>query len=125
MSNFYHKEGTEATVSEYVRCYGAGRLAKNVADMTGKEPSIFFTFSWKFSAPCLIAVINKDLHFDFNLISCLFVDNLGFYLARLPHPVLQQGPIHLPRVVPLPGLDCHFSILSSSASCGHYANCED
>ena len=39
-----------------VWCYGAGRLAKNVADMTGKEPSVFFTFSWKFSAPCLIGV---------------------------------------------------------------------
>jgi len=40
-----------------VWCYGAGRLAKNVADMTGKEPSIFFTLSWKISAPCLIGVI--------------------------------------------------------------------
>jgi len=40
-----------------VWCYGAGRLAKNVADMTGREPSIFFTLSWKISAPCLIGVI--------------------------------------------------------------------
>jgi solute carrier family 6 GABA transporter-like protein 6/8/11/12/13 len=39
-----------------VWCYGAGRLAKNVADMTGKEPSVFFIFSWKVSAPCLIGV---------------------------------------------------------------------
>jgi len=37
--------------------YGAGRLAKNVADMTGKEPSVFFTLSWKISAPCLIGII--------------------------------------------------------------------
>eukprot|EP00092_Neocalanus_flemingeri_P033536 GFUD01036454.1.p1 GENE.GFUD01036454.1~~GFUD01036454.1.p1 ORF type:complete len:609 (+),score=101.36 GFUD01036454.1:134-1960(+) len=40
-----------------VWCYGAKRLANNVADMTGKEPSIFFTLSWQISAPCLIGII--------------------------------------------------------------------
>lgn len=40
-----------------VWCYGAGRLAKNVADMTGKEPSVFFRLSWKVTAPCLIGII--------------------------------------------------------------------
>jgi len=40
-----------------VWCYGADRLAKNVADMTGKEPSMFFTLSWKYTAPCLIGII--------------------------------------------------------------------
>jgi len=40
-----------------VWCYGASRLAKNVADMTGREPSTFFIISWKYSAPGLILVI--------------------------------------------------------------------
>jgi len=48
-----------------VWCYGANRLAKNVADMTGKEPSLFFTLSWKISAPCLIGVIWAFTLIDF------------------------------------------------------------
>ena len=40
-----------------VWCYGASRLAKNVADMTGSEPALFFTLSWKYSAPGLILVV--------------------------------------------------------------------
>jgi len=49
-----------------VWCYGAGRLAKNVADMTGKEPSLFFTLSWKITAPCLIGVIWAFTLLDFH-----------------------------------------------------------
>jgi len=40
-----------------VWCYGASRLARNVADMTGSEPSSFFVLSWKYSAPGLILII--------------------------------------------------------------------
>ena len=47
------------------RCYGASRLAKNVADMTGREPSTFFVFSWKFSAPGLILIIWMFTIMDF------------------------------------------------------------
>lgn len=40
-----------------VWCYGADRLGRNVADMTGAEPNMFFTLSWKFTAPGLILAI--------------------------------------------------------------------
>ena len=40
-----------------VWCYGASRLAKNVADMTGREPAMFFTLSWRYSAPGLIVIV--------------------------------------------------------------------
>jgi len=48
-----------------VWCYGASRLAKNVADMTGKEPSMFFILSWKYSAPGLILVVGLFTIMDF------------------------------------------------------------
>ncbi|KAK4299465.1 hypothetical protein Pmani_028250 [Petrolisthes manimaculis] len=37
--------------------YGANRLARNVKEMTGKLPSIYFRFCWYFSAPLLILAI--------------------------------------------------------------------
>lgn len=40
-----------------VWCYGARRLARNVADMTGRPPSHFFTLSWAVTAPALILLI--------------------------------------------------------------------
>ena len=40
-----------------VWCYGADRLGRNIEDMTGAKPSVFFSLCWKFVAPVLIFVI--------------------------------------------------------------------
>lgn len=37
--------------------YGAGRLARNVREMTGRLPSWYFRFCWYFAAPMLILAI--------------------------------------------------------------------
>ena len=39
------------------RCYGARRLARNVADMTGRPPSLFFVLSWAVTTPALILLV--------------------------------------------------------------------
>lgn len=39
-----------------VWCYGAGRLAANVKDMTGTYPSWFFRVCWAFVSPVIIMV---------------------------------------------------------------------
>jgi SNF family Na+-dependent transporter len=36
--------------------YGVGRLSKNVKQMTGKAPSLYFRSSWAISAPLLLIV---------------------------------------------------------------------
>jgi solute carrier family 6 (neurotransmitter transporter, taurine) member 6 len=39
--------------------YGVGRLSKNVKQMTGKAPSLYFRSSWLISAPLLLIVSNR------------------------------------------------------------------
>ncbi len=36
--------------------YGAGRLARNCLEMTGRLPSLYFQICWWFASPLLIAV---------------------------------------------------------------------
>lgn len=36
--------------------YGADRLARNVQEMTGRMPSLYFRFCWYLAAPLLILV---------------------------------------------------------------------
>ncbi|KAF2358369.1 Sodium:neurotransmitter symporter, partial [Trinorchestia longiramus] len=39
-----------------VWCYGADRLSRNLREMTGKLPSLYFKYCWRFLAPTLILV---------------------------------------------------------------------
>ena len=41
--------------------YGAGRLARNVQEMTGRFPSLYFRFCWTIAAPVLIFVSSLPL----------------------------------------------------------------
>ena len=46
-------------VAAVVWCYGANRLCRNVREMTGKLPSLYFKYCWYTVSPALIVVSNS------------------------------------------------------------------
>lgn len=53
--------------------YGAGRLAENLKEMTGKLPSFYFRCCWYFAAPVLIFVSKGSDACPFMIISATYV----------------------------------------------------
>uniref|UniRef100_A0A6A7FVW4 Transporter n=1 Tax=Hirondellea gigas TaxID=1518452 RepID=A0A6A7FVW4_9CRUS len=48
-----------------VWCYGATRLSRNIKEMTGKLPSLYFKYCWMYVSPLLIMVIAMASWLDY------------------------------------------------------------